>query len=284
MKHKQTNPLHIKTNDHFLTKKPFSIYRDQKTNVLYTYPVAQNLDEYYKSDRYHSHSVEAKNWFEVLYMLSRKYRTKKKLSLIKQHCTGKRILDIGCGTGGFLKLAQLNQLEVDGIENNKKANEKASRSLNQKVFADLPSISYTKKNYNAVTLWHVLEHLPNIQNQIEQIHSLLDKNGVLFIAVPNHESFDAKYYKEYWAAYDVPRHLWHFTPTSLKTILIENGFEIIQCKPQYMDSLYVSILSEQYKGGLLPTFRGLTIGMLSNILSLITKKTSSFILIAKKSI
>ena len=281
MKHKPTNPLHLKTADHFLSKEEFSIYLNQKTKVLYTYPVPKNIDDYYKSERYHSHNTEAKNWFESLYLLVRKYRNKMKLNLIEQYCKGKQILDIGCGTGDFLKLAQSKKWQVDGIESSKEANEKANRSLKKEVFTDLSNLSY-EKTYHAITLWHVLEHLPNAQLQLENIHSFLHEKGFLFIAVPNHQSLDAKYYKKYWAAYDVPRHLWHFTPNSLSMILAKSGFETITCKPQYIDSLYVSILSEQYKGSFLPAFRGLAIGLLSNISSLMTKKTSSFILIAKK--
>ena len=225
-----------------------------------------------------------KNWFETLYLLIRNYRSKKKLNLLKKQCGAKRILDIGCGQGTFLRRAQLDRWEVDGIENNEQANKKATRVLNKKIFTDLSRVCNTKKTYGAITMWHVLEHLPKIEAQLRDIHSLLDQDGSLFIAVPNHECFDAKYYKEFWAAYDVPRHLWHFTPASLTTILTKNGFRVVQCKQQYFDSLYISILSEQYKGGALPVFRGLVIGFLSNALSAITKNTSSFILIAKKSI
>jgi 2-polyprenyl-3-methyl-5-hydroxy-6-metoxy-1,4-benzoquinol methylase len=140
----------------------------------------------------------------------------------------------------------------------------------------------SENKYDVITLWHVLEHLPNLEEQIEKIIALLNENGVLIIAVPNFNSFDAKYYKNYWAAFDVPRHLWHFSKNTIKLLFANHGWKVVHTKPMVFDAFYVSLLSEKYKTGKQNYFKALMMGMRSNLKSLSTKESSSQIYILKK--
>jgi len=133
-------------------------------------------------------------------------------------------------------------------------------------------------------MWHVLEHVHALKPYLNQCLKSLKQNGRLIIAVPNYTSFDAKYYKKYWAAYDLPRHLYHFSPTSMATLLSEIGFEIVTIKPMWYDSFYVSLLSEKYKkSGKLGLMLAIIIGGISNFITLFdASKASSIIYEIKK--
>ena len=194
----------------------------------------------------------------------------------------KKILDVGCGTGDFLKAAQNNGWVVIGIEPNQEARSIANSKTNNAVF-DIDHLSKINDHFDVITLWHVLEHLPDLKTQIENLKRLLNPNGTLIIAVPNFKSYDAKFYKSNWAAYDVPRHLWHFSKKSISKLFQNNGLKVIKHKPMLFDSFYVSLLSEKYKSGKMNPFRALWVGLYSNILGFIKKEYSSHIYILKSS-
>jgi 2-polyprenyl-3-methyl-5-hydroxy-6-metoxy-1,4-benzoquinol methylase len=141
------------------------------------------------------------------------------------------------------------------------------------------------KSFEVITLWHVLEHLPNLNSSMSQFFKLLKDTGTLVIAVPNINSYDAKKYQQYWAAYDVPRHLWHFSPNTVSLLAEQCGFQIIDIKPMPFDAFYVSMLSEKYKNKKFATLRGLYRGLLSCFICLFNKKkSSSLIYVMKKAI
>ena len=169
---------------------------------------------------------------------------KKKLQLISSRVPQGALLDIGAGTGDFLKQAKNEGWKVTGIEPSPDARKKASEK-GTALFQNIDAVSTQK--FDAITMWHVLEHVPDLQYQIEWLKSHLNENGVLFVAVPNFNSLDAQHYKNFWAAWDVPRHLHHFSAKSIKTLFEAHGFILEETKPLIFDSFYVSLLSEKYK-------------------------------------
>ena len=136
--------------------------------------------------------------------------------------------------------------------------------------------------YQVITLWHVLEHLPELKENIGRLASLLKEEGTLIVAVPNYKSFDAKYYNAYWAAYDVPRHLWHFSRHSIQRLFQEHNLEVVETRPMWFDAFYVSLLSETYKKSKAKWIKAFFIGLWSNLRGLVTKEYSSHIYILKK--
>jgi 2-polyprenyl-3-methyl-5-hydroxy-6-metoxy-1,4-benzoquinol methylase len=217
------------------------------------------------------------------------YTIKQKVQLIGSFTTSDiSILDIGCGTGDFLVACKDRGWEVEGIEPNEKARHLASNKLqllnnpkSDKVHHDILELVKNKRKYDVISMWHVLEHVTNLSEYIEYLKSLLKPNGILLIAVPNFNSFDADYYKEHWAAYDVPRHLWHFSKKSIDLLFKKTNLQVIKTIPMKFDSYYVSLLSEKYKTGNSNFLRALYIGSLSNLKAIWSKEYSSLIYVLK---
>ena len=200
--------LYLRTKDYAVSGEEFELLYDESLNMLVTKPQPLDIDKYYKSDDYISHTDASRSLFEKFYQVVKKYSLSKKVRLIKKYSSdGKTLLDVGAGTGDFLLTAKSKDWDVEGVEPNRDAKIRA-----QEKGIDLyPSLGTLPKNrYDVITLWHVLEHLPNLDDQINKMVTLLNEKGTLVIAVPNFKSYDAQYYKNYWAAYDVPRHLSHF--------------------------------------------------------------------------
>lgn len=275
----------IACKDYTVSAETFTIVECVKCTTRITSPRPDNisLPQYYLSDDYISHTSSAKSLFDKIYLLARKYTIKKKIALINRlNESTKNILDYGCGTGEFLHACQLNGWTIDGVEPSQIAREKANHLLSTTVAS---SIEETNQLYSIATLWHVLEHVPNPSQTLMDISQKLLPNGTIIIAVPNYTSYDARHYYNYWAAYDVPRHLWHFSPKGMRTIIEKSGLELTNPKPMILDSFYVSFLSEKYKNGRLTLVGAISaffIGLLSNLSALKTKNYSSLIYVVKK--
>ena len=281
MQLKQENfPLTVK--DHLVSNEEFTLDFDAEKEMLLTkpQPEARKLSQYYESDQYISHTDNKKGLIPFLYHIVKKRSLKNKLSLINSlKKNDKSILDIGAGTGDFLSFIQSEFISVKGIEPNQKARELAQEkgiSLEQ----DLKDVK--GKLFDVITMWHVLEHVPNLEETIRDVESLLKPNGILIIAVPNFYSFDAAYYKNFWAAFDVPRHLWHFSKASMNK-LFSDKLSLLKISPMIFDSFYVSILSEKNKSGKLNLLKAFFVGLRSNIYALSTKEYSSLIYCYQKS-
>lgn len=272
--------LYLKTKDFFNTTEEFELLYDSKLQMLVTHPQPSDLSKYYKSKDYISHSDGRKNLLEKLYQLVKKYNLKHKVKLINSfNPKSKQLLDIGSGTGDFLIEAKNNGWAIEGIEPNRLARTNAAKKgihLHEKIEG------LSKGKFDVITLWHVLEHLPDLQNQIDSISSLLNPQGVLIIAAPNFKSYDAKIYGRFWAAFDVPRHLWHFSRNSIPLLFNSYNLQVTNTRPMYFDSYYVSLLSEKYKTGKNNYLRAIYRGFVSNLKALSTKEYSSIIYILKK--
>ncbi|MGV6845870.1 MAG: class I SAM-dependent methyltransferase [Lutibacter sp.] len=275
--------VYVQCVDYLVTHKKFDLVFNQELNMLETKPKppAKELPLYYKSSSYISHTDSNKTIFDKIYQAIKKVNIKRKVNLIKSFTNNEKlILDIGCGVGDFLQACKKNGCQVEGIEPNKEARHIASNKIEKKVFENLNEITSVK--FDVITLWHVLEHVPDFNEYINKIKSLLKPNGTLIVAVPNFKSYDAQYYHEFWAAFDVPRHLWHFSKQAIKSIFKKHKMIVKNIIPMKFDSYYVSILSEKNKKRKLSFLRGIAIGWYSNIKAMHTKEYSSLIYIINK--
>ena len=271
---------YLKTKDYAVSGEEFKLLYDETLKMLVTKPQPLDIDKYYRSDDYISHTDASRSLFEKIYQVVKKYSLSKKVRLIKKYSSdGKTLLDVGAGTGDFLLTAKSKDWDVEGVEPNHDAKIRA-----QEKGIDLyPSLgTLPKKRYDVITLWHVLEHLPNLDDQINKLVVLLNEKGTLVIAVPNFKSYDAQHYQNYWAAYDVPRHLWHFSKEAIEKLFYGHGMKVVKVKPMIFDSFYVSMLSEKYKTGSQNYFRAFVVGFLSNVKAWSSKEYSSHIYILKR--
>ena len=280
MKDHQKN-TEITTKDFLVTGESFDLLIDAKRDMLITspQPKAEDLAKYYESDAYISHTDSKAGIMASLYQNVKKYSLALKLRLIQTlNGTSGSLLDIGAGTGDFLKLAKDNGWIVEGIEPNENASNLAKQK-DLKIYETIDLLS--GQTFDVVTLWHVLEHLPELEIMIQKIEALIKPGGTLIVAVPNFKSYDANYYKKYWAAYDTPRHLWHFSKTAM-TRIFSSSMTLVKIKPMIFDSFYVSLLSEKYKTGKSFSIKALFVGLWSNLVALNSKEYSSHIYCYKK--
>uniref|UniRef100_UPI00404B9217 class I SAM-dependent methyltransferase n=1 Tax=Gelidibacter sp. TaxID=2018083 RepID=UPI00404B9217 len=276
---------YLKVKDHSVSKETFELLYDLDLDMLETFPqpTLEKLPDYYKSDDYISHTDSKRNLFEKAYHFIKSIALKRKLKLINSVSnTEKRLLDFGCGTGDFLEIAQKNGWQIQGIEPNEKARSIANQKTKNTVFETSHFSKFNQSSFDVITLWHVLEHLPDLDSHITQFKTLLKPNGTLIIAVPNFKSHDANHYKELWAAYDVPRHLWHFSKTAISKLVAKQNLEVIQIHPMKFDAYYVSLLSEKYKSGTMNPFKAFWNGWQSNRKAKRSGEYSSLIYVIKK--
>jgi 2-polyprenyl-3-methyl-5-hydroxy-6-metoxy-1,4-benzoquinol methylase len=271
----------ITVKDFSVSGESFSLLLNEEYQLLKTHPqpTLDRLGMYYEFDDYISHTDGKRTLFEKMYHFIKRRAIKNKLRLIEQHQPVKgKILDIGAGTGDFLLEAKNKNWETVGVEPNEKAKSIAIKK--GVLFAD--TIEKLESNsFDVITLWHVLEHVPDVVHQVAELKRLLKPSGTLIIAVPNFKSFDANYYKTLWAAYDVPRHLWHFSKTAIEKLFDKQNMNLVAVKPMWFDSYYVSLLSEKNKTGKMKFINGLTIGFVSNLVGIFKNEYSSHIYILK---
>lgn len=273
---------YLSVKDYLVSGESFDLVHDTDLDFLKTFPQPQveELPKYYESQEYISHTDEKRGLISSLYQLVKKWSLQKKAKLILQQLGDVgSLLDVGAGTGDFLKVAKEKGWQVHGMEPNKNA---AKLALEKGIDLKASLNNFEGKQFDVVTLWHVLEHIPNLEETILELAALVKPHGTLIIAVPNFKSFDAKHYGKFWAAYDVPRHLWHFSKESMKNLFAEN-FHLKKIEPMIFDSFYVSLLSEKYKTGRKFSLKAFWIGLLSNIKAKRSKEYSSHIYCFKKS-
>jgi 2-polyprenyl-3-methyl-5-hydroxy-6-metoxy-1,4-benzoquinol methylase len=277
----------LAAKDYTVSQNIFSIWHCNACTARFTQdvPGQDTIGAYYASENYISHSDTKKGIINSLYHLVRK-RTlgaKRRLVINKTGIAKGAILDIGCGTGAFLNTMQEAKWNITGLEPDTIARTKAAELYNIQPQEPGKLFDLTQASFNAITLWHVLEHVHELHAYIKQIEKLLAPGGKAFIAVPNYTSKDADIYKQYWAAYDVPRHLYHFSPQSMETLLAQHGLKLTAVKPMWFDSFYVSMLSEQYKNGKGNIVKAVFNGFVSNLKAWgNTRKCSSVIYVIGK--
>ncbi len=237
----------LSASDYLVSDESFDIMECNDCSIRFTSPITDRneIGYYYQSDDYVSHTGKGNSIINVIYRLVRNFtlRSKKKTVQKYAHKKSGLILDIGCGTGGFLKTMKQSGWKTNGVEMNNSARQLAERNTNSAIMNQDQFFKHELK-YDVITLWHSLEHLYELDQYLTKITESLNDNGLVLIAVPNYKSFDAKYYKHNWAAYDVPRHLYHFSFKAMLNLMEKYGFEIVEYKQLLFDSFYVSLLSE----------------------------------------
>ena len=258
----------ITCNDYTVSQNPFNIVGCTQCSFRFTNPrpTNDNLPEFYKSINYISHSDTKKGFVSQVYHLVRKYTLNQKLKLLKANVAVGNLLDYGCGTGMFLKQANAKGWNSFGTEPDEGARE-LSNSNKKLAFGNKQELNAFDPliTFNAITLWHVLEHVTDLPETLNFFKQKLNQNGALIIAVPNYNSYDAKHYKAHWAAYDLPRHLYHFEAKTISQLLAKYGFALHETYPMKFDSFYVSMLSEKYLSGRINYLKALLVGLRSNL-------------------
>jgi len=277
---------YLRCRDHFLSREDFDLYKCSSCGFIFTqdHPDEENSGKYYESDEYASHN-DNKGISGILYRASRKIMLRKKLRLIRKVTglnTGK-LLDIGSGSGHFLSGMKNAGWDTVGIEINEKARNRSAEKFGVEVLEPHLLSTREKESFDCITLWHVLEHFHDPFAFAHEIRRLLKPGGVCIAALPNCSSCDALHYGAYWAAYDVPRHLWHFNSDTFRKFSSKAGLKITEIHSLPLDVFYISILSEKYKGRRMYFFRGILRSMWFSLLSLFHKnRSSSLIFILSK--
>lgn len=277
----------MECKDYTHSHQHFNIQRCEDCQLLLTNPRPDQttIGNYYKSKEYISHTGETHSLLDWIYLRARNFTLRWKRNIISSRKTKGIILDYGCGTGEFITIMASNNWEAFGVEPSDEARKKVetkSKAINLSVFKKLDDLP--EKKFDVITLWHVLEHVPHPDQLIQHLKEKLTEGGLIFVAVPNHKSYDAECYKNHWAAYDVPRHFWHFAPDQMAALFTNNNLNLKETLPMKLDAYYVSLLSEKYKNNSkhnwVTPIKALLKGLKSNAKARKTLNYSSLIYIA----
>ncbi len=272
---------HIICKDHTVSGESFALMKCEKCGLIITNPRpdAQHIAKYYNDKNYISHTNKANTPINLVYKAVRSITLAQKKKLIQNYTTGKSCLDFGCGSGVFIDYMQNHGYLAEGFETHQETANAAHDLTGVSILSELKSIG--KDKYDIVTAWHVLEHVHDLKTTLKTLRKSLTNDGVLFVAVPNHQSDDAKYYGQFWAAYDVPKHLYHFDQNAMSTLAKKCKLEVIDVHPMVFDSYYVSLLSEKNKTGNTNYLAALRSGIRSNKKAQHTGEYSSLIYVLK---
>lgn len=258
--------INLWLKDEFLTKEDFHICECLNCGLLYTMPrpSKEKIGAYYKSDEYYSHQENKKGFVPRLYEAIKKINLKHKFHLASSDLPVGKLLDIGCGVGDFLHVAENKGWQCTGVEPSEEAREIARQRIKGDLLYSEDLEQLPDQSFDLITMWHVLEHVDDLKWQVAQLQRLIKPNGRIVIAVPNYRSYDGRFYNAYWAAYDVPRHLNHFNRTVLTKIFKTSGLSLVSMDKLVWDAYYISFMSEQYKHHFMPLVRGVFRGLVSN--------------------
>ena len=261
--------LFIKSKDYSTSKQAFNIDKCDNCGFLFTNPRPEekNIGKYYLSDNYLSHTNKKDGFFSVLYQTVRKRAVKMKTKLLINTTKTKKHLDIGCGTGEFLKSCNDKGIKTVGIEPSEIARKIAIENYGLEIKENTELNQFKEKSFDSISMWHVLEHVYDIHKTVNNLSNILKNNGYAIIAVPNHKSFDSKFYQKYWAAWDLPIHINHFSPKTIEDLFKKYGFTLENKIGMRYDAFYVSMLSNEYISGKKQYFKGFLIGLVSNVLA-----------------
>lgn len=264
--HSFSNYLNVE--DYTVSHKEFTIQQCNSCYFLFTNPrpSEDEIGTFYQSEEYISHHDEGKTLMSKVYTSVRDYTIKQKVKLINE-LAGKpgSMLDIGCGTGNFLQACKESGWQISATEPDSGAREVASKRVGASISQSIYSPQFVGKKYDIITMWHVLEHVHLLNETVKWLQEHLNPGGKIIIAVPNPQSYDAQRYGRFWAAYDVPRHLYHFTKKTMKLLMEKHSLRIIDIKPMMFDSFYVSMLSTKYQNGSTQLFESFKTGLSSNL-------------------
>lgn len=276
----------LEVKDYSISQDNFTLVESEIEGALKSSPELnpEQLAKYYDNPVYQPHS-DTKSLFDRIYNIFRAINISSKISKIRKYKSSGSILDIGCGVGSLLSEIGKKGWTIMGVEPSDRAREIATKSCNTEISSDISLKSIPSNNFDIVTMFHVLEHVQSAPESVKELKRVVKDDGTIFIAVPNYKSFDAQYYKDRWAALDVPRHRYHFSKESIKNLFEAEGMRVVKHYPMLMDSFYVSLLSEQYRRGgktILGPIMATSAGLVSNVKALFTGEYSSIIYVIKK--
>lgn len=276
--------INLWLKDEFLSKEDFHICECLSCGLLYTMPrpSKDKIGAYYKSEEYYSHQENKKGFIPKVYEAVKKVNLKYKYKLATYGINQGKLLDIGCGVGDFLHTAEEHEWDCTGVEPSEEAKFIARKRIKANVITSDEMEQIPDVTFDLITMWHVLEHVDDLKWQVDQLERLVKPQGRIVIAVPNYKSYDAQFYKELWAAYDVPRHLSHFNKTTLTKIFKSKGLELIKTEKLIWDAYYISYMSEQYKHHSLPLLKGAFRGLVSNMKARRSGEWSSMVYIFER--
>ncbi len=269
--------------DYLVSKTDFTIQSCSNCGFRFTNPRpdSTSIGHYYQSADYVSHNDQSAGFINQLYRLVRQFTLRQKLMLINSIDAHEgKLLDVGCGTGLFLENCQQSGWKISGVEPDDNARMAAMNRLKTSIVETIQGVG--EEPYDIITMWHVLEHVPNLQETIQELTSRLRKGGTLLLALPNSDSLDAEHFKQFWAAYDIPRHLSHFTPKTINQLVSQAGFTLTESKPMYFDSFYIGMLSTRHRDGQTNWIESIYQGIRSNWSGCKTGNYSSLIYLFKK--
>jgi 2-polyprenyl-3-methyl-5-hydroxy-6-metoxy-1,4-benzoquinol methylase len=278
--------INLWLKDEFLTKEDFHICECLNCGLLYTMPRPdkEKIGAYYKSEAYYSHQENKKGFIPKVYERVKSINLKHKYRLATSGMQPGKLLDIGCGVGDFLHTAEMHGWECIGVEPSEDAKTIAQKRMKGTIITSEELERFSDGAFDVITMWHVLEHVDDLKWQVAQLQRLVKPSGRVVIAVPNYKSYDGQYYKEHWAAYDVPRHLNHFNRITLSKIFKTSGLELVKMDKLKWDAYYISYLSEQYRHHSLPLVRGLYRGFISNCKARRSGEWSSLVYVFERKI
>lgn len=274
----------LELNDFFLTQEPFVLQTCQSCGFVVTSPRPddESLSGYYESPDYLSHHSDGFSVLNWVYQTLRRINIRNKFSKTKRYISRGSLLDIGCGTGELLNYFQNKKWDVRGIEPSESARKFAIEKYGLDIQDEAGLKNFSEQTFDVISMWHVLEHVADLNDRIEVIFKLLKKSGYLIIALPNLNSWDAKHYGKYWAAYDVPRHLHHFSKNTITALVEKHQFSFLERFPMKMDAYFISMLSEKYLKKNNPYVFALKNGVHSNASAKTTGEYSSLIYVFQK--
>lgn len=270
---------HLIAVDHTVSHASFEIWHCTNCSLRFTQsvPQATAIGRYYQSENYISHTDTNKGIVNQLYRLARRFTLRNKRNVIETHGNISKgsLLDLGAGTGAFASYMQQSGWTVTGVEPDEQARKKAADTYSVQLYEASRFFELEENWFDVITLWHVIEHVHSLHEYITQLKKILRPRGVLFIAVPNYTSYDAGLYGSFWAAYDVPRHLYHFSPVAMKKLVQSHGLQLKKIQAMWLDSFYISLLSEKNKAGRVNLVKGFWNGAVSNLKALSQKERAS---------
>lgn len=276
--------LHLQLKDEFLSKEVFEIYECKDCGLLYTLPRPdkEHIGDYYKSENYYSHQENKQGFVPKVYEKVKAVNLKNKCKMATEGMTAGQVLDIGCGVGDFLHAMESKGWKTTGIEPSEEAKAIAKKRTKALLYKPEEIEKLPDAQFDLITMWHVLEHVDDLKSEISQLQRLLKKGGRLVLALPNFKSYDAQYYKEKWAAYDVPRHLNHFCKTSIANIFNNSDLTLKEIRKLVWDAYYISFMSEQYRNHKMALLRGGYRGFVSNLKARKSGEWSSLVYVLEK--
>ena len=272
--------------DWLVSKEVFELQQCEQCQFVFTAnaPLEKDAGPYYNSEEYVEHSDTSSGLIYSVYHVARRAMLHYKYIKIKRLHAGKKLLDVGSGSGYFLNFMKKKGYNVTGVEISKKAVALCKKNFGIKAHS--PSEFLEEKldtDYDIISLWHVFEHVYSYDAYFELFSKSLNNNGYLILALPNCDSQDARMNKSYWGAYDTPRHIWHFTSKTIELFAMGRGFKMIKKHRMPLDPFFNVMVSDSYKDKF--TFLPLTLlkGLYSYIISLLNiEKSSSIIYIFQK--